>query len=65
MMITLSPATSRKYVVAGLGMLVGPAGVNPHAEEESLQLGPVVVRVGVVAGGKAQGFGGQARRGFS
>src|SRR5208337_2706023 len=53
-----------EHVVTTRGNLVGPAGVDPHAQEESLQLGLIVGRVNVIAGRKTHGLGVQARGRF-
>src|SRR5208337_1011329 len=53
-----------EHVVASCGNLIGPAGVDPHAQEESLQLGLMVGGVNVIAGGKTQRLRVQARGRF-
>ena len=53
-----------EHVVTTCGQLIGPAGMDPHAQEESLQLGLMVGGVNVIASGKTQGLWVQARGRF-
>ena len=53
-----------EHVVTTYGNLVGPSGMDPHAQEESLQLGLMVGGVNVIASGKTQRFWVQARGRF-
>ena len=53
-----------EHVISTCGHLIGPTGMDPHAQEESLQLGLMVGGVNVIASGKTQGLGLPARGRF-
>ena len=53
-----------EQAVTTCGHLIGPAGMDPHAQEESLQFGLMVGGVDVIASGKTQGLGAPARGRF-